>query len=356
MIQNSGKEPIDLQEIFQTVWQGRKLILKVCAIAFVLSCIIVVSIPRQYSASTTLAPEFSNSSGLSGNISSLASMVGVNIGNGGEDALYPEIYPDIVGSTEFLVGLFDVNVKSADGSINCTLYEYLKYKQKHAWWSFIGKGIKAVVSLVAPPKDDLKAGADKIDPFWLSKEQEEICKGLSGCISCMVDKKTSVITIGFSAQDPLIAATMTDSLKQKLQDFIIEYRTSKARNDLRYVEKLCAENKLAYDKARAKYAAYCDSHKGTILQAYISEQENLENELQLTMTAYSQMAQQVQMAKAKVQEKTPAFTVVNSTTVPLKPSKPKRVLIVVVCVFLAFVCTSSYIYFKHNKKGIQKVK
>lgn len=82
----------------------------------------------------------------------------------------------------------------------------------------------------------------------------------------------------------------------------------------------------------------------------------MENELQLTMTAYSQMVQQVQMAKAKVQEKTPAFTVVDSTTVPLKPSKPKRVLIVVVCVFLAFVCTSSYIYFKRNKNDIQKVK
>ena len=202
----------------------------------------------------------------------------------------------------------------------------------------------------------MKAGADSVDPFWLSKDQEEICKNLGGSISCMVDKKTSVITIGFSAQDPLIAATMTDSLKQKLQDFIIEYRTSKARNDLRYVEKLCAESKLAYDKVRARYAEYCDSHKGTILQAYISEQENLENELQLAMTSYSQMAQQVQMAKAKVQERTPAFTVVDSTTVPLKPSKPKRMLIVIGCVFMALVCSSSYVYIKRERMNVQKVK
>lgn len=356
MIQNSSTEPIDLQKILKVLLSEWKLIAKVCAVVLVLSSIYVLSIPRQYSASTTLAPEFSNSSGISGNISSLASMVGVNIGNSGEDAIYPEIYPDIVGSTDFLVGLFDIKVKSSDGSIDCTLYEYLKYKQEQPWWSFIGKGVKAVVALVAPPKKDLKAGADSVDPFWLSKDQEEICKNLGGSISCMVDKKTSVITIGFSAQDPLIAATMTDSLKQKLQDFIIEYRTSKARNDLRYVEKLCAESKLAYDKVRARYAEYCDSHKGTILQAYISEQENLENELQLAMTSYSQMAQQVQMAKAKVQERTPAFTVVDSTTVPLKPSKPKRMLIVIGCVFMALVCSSSYVYIKRERMNVQKVK
>ena len=66
MIQNSSTEPIDLQKILKVLLSEWKLIAKVCAVVLVLSSIYVLSIPRQYSASTTLAPEFSNSSGISG--------------------------------------------------------------------------------------------------------------------------------------------------------------------------------------------------------------------------------------------------------------------------------------------------
>jgi capsular polysaccharide biosynthesis protein len=58
---------------------------------------------------------------------------------------------------------------------------------------------------------------------------------------CEVDKKTNVITITVTDQDPLIAATVADSVQIYLQRAITEYRTKKARVDLEYVDKLFAE-------------------------------------------------------------------------------------------------------------------
>ena len=51
------------------------------------------------------------------------------------------------------------------------------------------------------------------------------------------------------------------------------------------------------------------------------------------------------MAKAKVQQTTPVYTVVQPATVPLRPSKPSKVLILVGFVFLAVVAASAWILF-----------
>lgn len=79
------------------------------------------------------------------------------------------------------------------------------------------------------------------------------------------------------------------------------------------------------------------------LQSLQSKIDDLENEMQLKYNAYSTIQTQLQAAEAKVQEKTPAFTTLQSATVPIRPTGPKRMIFVAVCTFLAFVGTSLYI-------------
>ena len=101
------------------LWANRKLLLKACVIGGVLSIIIAFSIPKQYTSSVVLAPELSSSSGITGSIGSLASMAGIDLGglSGTEDALYPELYPQIVESTPFLCELMDLPVETKDGKL-----------------------------------------------------------------------------------------------------------------------------------------------------------------------------------------------------------------------------------------------
>ena len=342
----SKQQPIDFTKIFELISSNWKFILKVAVISMIVAGIFVFSLPRSYTATIKLAPEVSTGSSLSGNLSSLASAVGVNLMNGSEDAIYPEIYPDIVSSTQFLVGLFNVHVESADSSISTDLFTYLTQHQKKAWWSFIIRFIKKIKKSLSPSQPNYGIDENFVDPFWLSKTQNEVCMAINACIDCQVDKKTSVITLNYTAQDPLVAASMVDSIKVKLQNFIIDYRTQKSRNDLNYIEKLCEDAKQDYNRAQRNYARYCDSHKGTIMQAYISEQEKLENELSIAVNAYTQLSQQVQMAKAKVQERTPSFTVITNATVPQKPSRPKRLITVVAFFIMGALGALGYKFFR----------
>ena len=134
--QGAEMQEIDLIELAQKLWAERRLILKVCGIAVVVALVVAFSIPKEYSTTVTLAPEMNSRAGSS--MSTLAAMAGINLGGSkGDDALSPELYPDIVNSTPFLVDLFDVRVKSLDEKIDTTLYNYMAEHQRSSWFSVV---------------------------------------------------------------------------------------------------------------------------------------------------------------------------------------------------------------------------
>ena len=82
-----------------------------------------------------------------------------------------------------------------------------------------------------------------------------------------------------------------------------------------------------------------------VLESYRAKQTDLENDMQLKYNTYTTLMAQYQMAKAKVQERTPAFTLVQGAAVPIKPAGPKRMLFVAGMCFLFFFGTALYCYF-----------
>lgn len=346
--QKNEEQEIDLIELAQKVWASRRLIFKVCSIALLVGLVVAFSIPKEYTTKVTLAPESSSGKSSLGSMGALAAMAGINIGNSsGEDALSPELYPDIVNSTPFLIELFDVKVANQKNTLQTSLYDYLDDYQKSAWWGAVAsapfKAVGWVVSLVKGQPEKKEEG--KIDPFILTPDEAGIAKALSSRIAVTIDKKTGITTLAVTMQDPLISATLTDTILQRLQNYITDYRTNKVRRDLAFSEKLFKEAKENYFTAQQKYARFADGNQDIILQSFKAEQERLQNEMTLSYNVYNQVAQQLQMAKAKVQEITPVYTVVQPATVPLSPEKPNKIMILIGFVFLAAVGTIGWILF-----------
>lgn len=341
------KIEINVVKAINLFWSDRKKMIVYGIIGGIIGVVIAFSVPKFYKTSIMLAPEAS-SNNLMGNISSLASMVGMDMSFGdSNDAIYPEIYPDLMQSTEFITSLFPITVVSKDGNIKTTLYDYEKTKQKVSWFQY---PIVVVAELLKKMKGEENAGSNEVNPFCLTKEQHDVMKKISNDISCSVDKKTSVITITVEAQDPLISATLADSVKQRLQTFITNYRTQKARNDLKYMEKLFDEAHEQYAKARQLYASYSDANQDLMLQSYRSKQDDLENEMQLKYNIYTQVAGQLQLAKAKVQERTPAFTTVQAASVPVKHSNKPKLLYLIGFGILGVLVRMSMIAFRNMKE------
>lgn len=338
---------IDFVSIYAALKENRRLYGKVLPIVFILSCIIVLSLPNYYQCEVQLAPELSTGSSSMLGGSALRSLLGARGAGMGSDALNPTLYPDLVNSTDFKVSLFDIPVHKMDSTRVTTYYDYLINDQKSPWWISAIKGtIGWVAYLIAGDDADT---TNVVNPFQLTKEQAEVVKGLEKVITCDVDNKTLVITISVTDQDPLICATMADSVRSRLQDFITAYRTKKARVDLDYTQNLYDSAKVEYDLAREEYATYADANQDLIYQTDRTTLYNLENDMQLKFNNFNTLAQQLQTAKAKVQEETPSFTTLQSATVPVKKAGPGRTKIVLIIMFLAFLGTSAWVLYREGQ-------
>lgn len=276
----------------------------------------IFSLPREYTSVTTMLPETQSSMSLSEMAGSLASIAGIKLNNKSEDAISPEIYPKLFASSGFLYEVMQSKVKVKRLGTEVTIFDYFANKQKEPWWSV----------LTSWTKDDNPLLLRDLDPLRPNKKQQKIFDALEGAFFCGVDKKTDMITVSVSAQDAEVAMQIASLMQEKLQEYITNYRTSKTRNDLNYIKKIAHDTETKYKKAQQKYAAYSDSHNDLVLSAYKQEMERLENEMQLAYNAYQFAAQQLQMASAKVQERTPVYTVLQQAQQPFKPSKPKRML------------------------------
>ena len=313
---------------------------KAAGVGVVLGIIIALSIPKQYTVTVTLSPEMSGDKA-GGGLASLASSFLGGGASSSPDALNATLAPDIVASTPFILELFNTRVQTLDGKLDTTLVAYLD-EQKQPWWGYIkaapGMAIGAIKSLFAEEADT----ASVLNPFQLTKKESEKVEGLRKILTADVDNKTAMTTISVTLQDPKVTAIVADSVVGKLQQYIIDYRIKKAKEDCAYLEQLYKERQQEYYEAQSKYAHYFDSNRNIAFQSVRAEQERLQNDMNLAYQVYSQVAQQLQVARAKIQEEKPVFAVVEPASIPLQPSGTSRKTILAGIMFLVICGTGAW--------------
>lgn len=331
---------IDWMALLRRILAIRRKLYLAAAVGLVAGVIIALSIPKQYTVSVTLSPEMGSGKSGGGLASMAASFLGTSMGSDSPDALNATLAPDIVASTPFLLELFDARVRTADGKVDTTLVAYLD-EQSAPWWNTVlglpGMAVGGIKSLFSPAKEEPLADTDSLagGSIELSEEEAGKLQSLRQSVLANVDKKTSITTLTVTLQDPKVTATVADSVVSKLQQYITAYRTRKAKEDCRYLEQLYRERQAEYYEAQQRYANYVDANSNVVFQSTLAERERLQNDMSLAYQVYSQVAQQLQVARAKVQEEKPVFAVVEPAVVPREPSGTSRKVIVLGLVFLA---------------------
>ncbi len=343
------EQEIDLMELLRKLVMRWKYILIFTICAGVFGFIIALSIVRNYTVTSTLAPEVVSRS--AGGLSSLASMAGINLNTATTgDAVSPDLYPNIVSSNNFIVDLFSVPVTFEDRKgelVETDYYTYLKDYNRSPWWSYIIKApmkcLSWFIGLLSGKEEEVEGYAE-INPAALTLEQNSLAKSVREKIGVSVDNKNSIISINVNAQHPTVAYQISEVVIDKIQTYVSSYRTEKARKDVEYYEELFVEAKEDYYEAQRKYARYVDANQGVTKQSVIIERERLDNEMQLNFSLYNTCAQQLQAAKAKLQQETPVFTIISAPAVPLDAAN-SRMMPLVAITFLGFCCACAWVLF-----------
>ena len=342
------EKEIDYVGMVSKLWSNKKFIIIISFAFALLGVTSALMMKRQYTVSVTLAPEIQGRNS-SSSLNGIASMLGMRnaVGSTGTDALNITLFPEICASTPFLTNLFDVKVtpyvtekqirEGAKPARPISIYKYIsKEDEPKGWFANLKESIFG-------KKEEIKNV--KVNPSKLTGRQFGVVNFLSKNISVDVDKKTGVTKIFVTMDDPQIATQIADTVCNRLQEHIINYRTKKAKEDYFYYKKLSEEahNKLV--KAQAAYALSVDYDRSVILQSVNSEKQRLQEEASLANQLYTQMEQQKEMAKAKIQELKPVFAVVQPATMPLRPSGTSRMNVVLGFCFLGFCLSAGWVLF-----------
>ena len=336
---------IDIIALFKKVLSNKKSLGIFVGIFTIIGVIIAINKPKEYTSTVVLAPEMSSQGiNLPSSLSEMTASLGIDLNTkGGIDAIYPEIYPEIFASNDFIQKLFDIQIRTIDNSNTRSLKTHLTKENKAPFWAIPTAWVSSLLSKKATTTKNT-------DPFVLSKQDEALINNIKSRITCLIDNKTSVITISATDQDPLAAAILADTLQRRLQNYITSYKTKKAKDDYEYYKKMCIQSKKEYLKSQGKYASFADANEDVVFRSVSAKQDQYENEMQLRYNAYVQWASQMQIAKAKIQEKTPAFTIIQKPTTPNKASSTPKLFIVIIFVVLGIFIDAIWILFKGANK------
>ena len=348
---------IDWQDLLSKAWRGKKVIITVTVVFMFLGLISALTMTRIYTSKVTLVPELGKST--SSSLSSLSSMLGLGGMTMGSsaDAYHVTVYPEVVASTPFVAKMFDMRVTDPKKDIDTTLVGYLT-RERFSIGNVIGYVTKPIFSLFSSKEEETKG--NELNLFHLTKEQDRIVKTMNKAIQVDVDKKTGETTIQVTMDNPVIAATVADTVCKHLREYIVEYRTRKAREDLENYKKIADESYQRYLKASKAYAYYQDHNRGLILNAVISEGSRLSNELQIASQLYQQMKLQAEMARGKVIDEKPVFAIIQPATVPLLPQN-SRAKVLLIWTFVGFILSCAWVlygkeYWQKGKTMLNEIK
>ncbi len=328
-------DSIDLKPYISKLFKNWKPLLLFVLCGAVLGAVFALTAPRKYTSKAVIAPEILTRA-TTGGLSSLASLAGINTNALAlTDAMHPDMYPEVIHSSEFYIRLFDmpVTIEEKDSVIHTDLYDYVLNHTKKPWWSYVITAPRAaifgLVKLLGKDKPEEETGHEHVDSLKLTKEQASVVKYLANNIDATVEKRTYVLSLKVTMQNRVVAAQLANEVIDNLRDFVVSYRTEKARENVDYYKKIYDQTRNDYLAAQRAYAYYMDTHQGLAGRSTMVYQQQLQSEAQLRYQMYSQTAQNLLNAEAKVQQEAPVLVVIQPgrTAVHGKPSRVKVTLL-----------------------------
>ena len=346
---NSQKINIDILPLLANLYKHKWLVLITTFIFGVIGIITAFTADRDYTASEVVVPEQEQDM-KSSVMNSLSRFMDLTSATGSDEGAYNvTIFPEMATSKPFLASLLTVKVmpseknkiRLARNKKEFTLYDYYTDPSRITFSDKIMGGIKKLISLEkAEPKGDI----NKIDNTHYTKDQEDLISSLGKKVDIVINKKTGITTISFTSDDPAVSQQIADTISCRLQAMVINYKTLKAKEKLKYYTKISDEARIRLIKLQRKYAAAADENFFVELQSIKSNIDRIEQDAILAQDAYNTIEKQRISALMEVQDAKPVFVVLEPASYPNKP-KPGRAVKVLLYGLCGFILSGLWAMF-----------
>ncbi|GGC36940.1 Wzz/FepE/Etk N-terminal domain-containing protein [Belliella aquatica] len=344
----NDEDEIDLLALAKTVWSKRRQVISITLVFMLIGLAVALLSPKEFTASSTFIPQTSESGKGGGSLGGMS----------GGSEIPPALYPKFVSSVQFRKALLNapINVEGLNETVT-----YSKYYEEVAQPGLLANikkytfGLPDLIIQAIKGKSEVTViQTEEGDLIRLNEEEVKHFKRLEGQLSVSPNVKEGFVTLSFVMPEPLMAAQMTQYAQELLQNEVIAYKISNAREQLNYTEERFKEKKAEFDQIQSRLANFRDRNQNISSATAMNQMERLEAEYNFAFNIYTELAKQLEQAKLQVSKDTPIFSVIQPVTIPTEKSAPKRPLILVIFTILGLILALAYIFGSEFLKGVKE--
>ena len=358
LVQENPEDEINLVAVTKDFWTHRKFVIKMVIGFVIVGLLYALQSKNYFTASTTIVPVTGGKS-VGGNLGGLASLAGINLGGlesaGGE--ISPQLYPEITSSVPFRLELLNTKIKVSQSD---SLVSYQYYFEELHSPELLGILKKYTIGLPGLIIGAFRNADDEIfvqgdsTLIKLSKEQFKLLEQLGEQINLNVNDKEGFVSLSITMPEAEASAQMTLRAQELLQEYALQFKTQKSKEQLAYLEERFQEKEKEFEEKKLKLALFQDRNNNINSAVARTKLLQLQSEYDLAFTVYSELAKQLETQRLQVKKDTPIFTILKPVTIPNEKAGPKRSLILIGFTFLGFIVSLGYIYIKSLLADLKK--
>ena len=242
------EDEINLQELFNVLWQGKWIIVSLTAFVSIIAVIYSLSLPNIYTSKALLVP-VSSSSSISGGIrgyAGLAGLAGISVSPGGDEGNSAKALEKISSLSFFenniLTNIFLpdlVAVQSWNSQTNILTYDESIYKMDSNTW----------------------VGGDSYP------SAQESFRAFSSHLSLIEDKKSGFITLSIKHQSPFIAQQWAELVIDEVNTFYRQKDKSESEKAVSFLNQQISTTNLSEIKEALAQLLQEETKKLTLIEA-----------------------------------------------------------------------------------------
>jgi uncharacterized protein involved in exopolysaccharide biosynthesis len=291
-----------LLEVLAIILRGSRWSLWAPAGLALLTGIVVLFLPRDYTSSAGFMPQRSQQT--LGRLAGIAAQFGVDV-PGQSPGESPEFYADLVNSREVLSRIVTDSFAAAEGAPATSLIDLLGGRR--------GTSQDAV---------------------------QEAVKQLRRAISVSIDPKTSVVTVNVTTRWPVVSAAIIQGLISEVNEFDLHTRQNQAVAERAFIEERlrAAKDELrgAEDRLQSFLAGNREYRNSPALQF---QYDRLYREVTTQQQVVTTLQQDFEQARIDEVRNTPRITVIERPLVPARPDSRHLLLRVLLAGLVGMVIT-----------------
>lgn len=361
----SSDDEVSLIDLIKTIRDGKRIIFFTTLFFFAIGLFSYLFSAREYVSDAIMIQE-QRQTGTTNHL--LRQFGGGGINEMRDEGLPTSLYPDIISSADFMVEVVnhEVDFSTFGNKMSALHYFNEVYEEpltERAATALVDYTIKLPVTLYRGVRNLFRSAESdlvleegdlqEIDARFLTldRDQRRAIREVSDRFD--IGMSGGLITFTMQMPDPKAAAELNHYIVEKLQDYVISYRIQKYRQNLEFVERQMEDARERYEEAQLALARFNDRNVNITTAVARTQQEDLQNRRNITYNVYNNLAQELEQARIRLQEETPAFNILQ------KPSLPHNVqgrseFVLILTIFMGLVLGTFLVFIISAYKVIRE--